>query len=63
MNGSKIYLAKKKQKPVKSGGLKDADVGGTKRRRKTRAKAKKEIVTDNSIHVGDIAGRDITIGR
>ena len=24
---------------------------------------KKEIVTDNSIHVGDITGRDITIGR
>ena len=41
-------MAKKKQKPAESGGLKDADVGGTKRRRKTRTKAKKEIVTDES---------------
>jgi len=41
-------LAKKKQKPADSGGLKDADVGGTKRRRKKRAKQKKEIVTDES---------------
>ena len=43
-----IYLTKKKQKPADSGGLKDADAGGTKRRRKKRAKAKKEIVTDES---------------
>ena len=47
MNGSKIYLAKKKQKPVKSGGLKDADVGGTKRRRKKRAKVKKLLFIVN----------------
>ena len=41
-------MAKKKQKPAKSGGLKDADVGGTKRRRKKRAKVKKVTVTGES---------------
>ena len=41
-------MAKKKQKPAKSGGLKSADTGGTKRRRKKRSKSKKEIVTEES---------------
>lgn len=40
-------MAKKKQKPVDSVGLKAADIGKTKRRRKTRAKVKK-IVTGKS---------------
>ena len=41
-------MAKKKQRPVKSGGLKSVDTVGTKRRRKKRAKVKKVTVTDES---------------
>ena len=43
-----IYLAKKKQSSTESGGLKAADAGDTKRRRKKMAKPKNGIVTDES---------------
>ena len=42
-------MAKKKQRPVKSGGLKSVDAGSTKRRRKTRAKAKKTIPGESKV--------------
>ena len=44
-----IYLAKKKQRPAESGGLKSVDAGGAKRRRKTRAKAKKAIPGESKV--------------
>ena len=43
-----IYLTKKKEAIMGSRGLKAADAGGTKRRRKKRAKPEKEIVTDEA---------------
>ena len=42
-------MAKKKQRPVKSGGLKSVDAGGAKRHRKTRTKAKKTIPGESKV--------------
>ena len=42
-------MAKKKKRPVKSGGLKAIDTGGTKKRRKTKTKAKKTITVEPKV--------------